>query len=115
MSIFDSTVCQLHDVIKVIHIVLACVYMFGSYAFYSLQLYIQWSLRCKTPCCKTDLSYETALLPLQVVFLVQIAPRYETAPPRETASGLQKGRSYNTGTTVHGNRQWWLLFFASPV
>ena len=63
-------------------------------------LYIQWSLRCKTPFCKTDLSYDTTLLPLQVVFLVQNAPRYETAPPRETASGLQKGQSYNAGTTV---------------
>ena len=61
---------------------------------------LQWSLSCKTPCCKTDLSYVTALLPLQVVFSVQNAPRYETAPPRETASGLQKGRSYNAGTTV---------------
>ena len=59
---------------------------------------IQWSLHCKIPCCKTDLSYE--ILPLQVVFSVQNATRYETAPPRETNSDLQKGQSYNAGITV---------------
>ena len=52
---------------------------------------VQWSLRQKTPCCETNLSYVTTPCPHQTVFLVHFAPQYQTAPPRETTLWPQRG------------------------
>ena len=71
-----------------------------SVAFFCVIYGLQWSLRRKTPCCKTDLSYVTAPCPHQIVFFVHFAPRYQTAPPRETTLWPQKGQSFIAGTTV---------------
>ena len=82
------------DATECIHCILLEIYS---------KMVVQWSLSYKTSCCETDLLYVTALLLHQVVFLVENAPLYATASPREKTQLQQEGRSSIAVTTVTEN------------